>query len=104
MGSNIDSPLRRSVGSILGVDRWKGKIQGRRDFDDENWPSPAERLNQHRDHERWLQNQLIFAALGGHGCSLPQDAFLPEHGRAPGHHCAVRPRFHNFVSNLFADG
>lgn len=30
------------------------------------WRSPAERLNQHRYHEDWLQNLLISASLGGY--------------------------------------
>ena len=29
------------------------------------WRSPAERLNQYRYHERWLQNLLVSASLGG---------------------------------------
>ena len=39
----------------------------------ENWRSPAERLNQHRYHECWLQNLLISASLGGYRCPLPQN-------------------------------
>jgi len=38
-----------------------------------NWRSPAERLNQHRYHECWLQNLLISASLGGYRCPLPQN-------------------------------
>jgi hypothetical protein len=30
------------------------------------WRSPAERLNQHRYHDDWLQNLLVSASLGGH--------------------------------------
>jgi len=30
------------------------------------WRSPAERLNQHRYHDNWLQNLLISASLGGY--------------------------------------
>ena len=30
------------------------------------WRSPAERLNQHRYHDDWLQNLLISASLGGY--------------------------------------
>ena len=30
------------------------------------WRSPAERLNQHRYHEDWLQNLLVSASLGGY--------------------------------------
>ena len=37
------------------------------------WRSPAERLNQHRYHDCWLQNLLISASLGGYRCSLPQN-------------------------------
>ena len=36
------------------------------------WRCPAERLNQHRYHESWLQNLLISASLGGYRCPLPQ--------------------------------
>ena len=38
-----------------------------------NWRSPAERLNQHRYHDDWLQNLLISASLGGYRCSHPQN-------------------------------
>jgi hypothetical protein len=31
----------------------------------DNWRSPAERLNQHRYHDCWLQNLLISSSLGG---------------------------------------
>jgi hypothetical protein len=31
-----------------------------------DWRSPAERLNQHRYHDDWLQNLLISASLGGY--------------------------------------
>jgi hypothetical protein len=31
-----------------------------------DWQSPAERLNQHRDHENWLQNLLVSASCGGY--------------------------------------
>lgn len=30
------------------------------------WNSPAERLNQHRYHDNWLENLMISASLGGH--------------------------------------
>jgi hypothetical protein len=30
------------------------------------WRSPAERLNQHRYHDHWLQNLLVSASLGGY--------------------------------------
>lgn len=39
----------------------------------ENWRSPAERLNQHRYQECWLQNLLISASLGGYRCPCPQN-------------------------------
>jgi hypothetical protein len=39
----------------------------------EGWQSPAERLNQHRYHECWLQNLLISASLGGYRYSIPQN-------------------------------
>jgi hypothetical protein len=36
------------------------------------WRSPAERLNQHRYHDDWLQNLLISASLGGYRrCNRP---------------------------------
>ncbi len=34
----------------------------------EGWRCPAERLNQHRYHDSWLQNLLISASLGGYRC------------------------------------
>jgi len=33
-----------------------------------DWRCPAERLNQHRYHDCWLQNLLISASLGGYRC------------------------------------
>jgi hypothetical protein len=38
-----------------------------------DWHGPAERLNQHRDHEDWLQNLLISAPLGRYRCPHPQN-------------------------------
>lgn len=38
-----------------------------------NWRSPAERLNQHRYHDCWLQNLLLSASLGGYRCPFPQN-------------------------------
>jgi hypothetical protein len=38
-----------------------------------NWRSPAERLNQHRYHDCWLQNLLTSASLGGYRCPFPQN-------------------------------
>jgi hypothetical protein len=32
----------------------------------QGWRSPAERLNQHRYHDNWLQNLLVSASLGGY--------------------------------------
>ena len=32
------------------------------------WRCPAERLNQHRYHDCWLQNLLVSASLGGYRC------------------------------------
>lgn len=32
----------------------------------QDWRSPAERLNQHRYHDNWLQNLLVSASLGGY--------------------------------------
>lgn len=34
--------------------------------ENQGWRSPAERLNQHRYHEDWLQNLLVSASLGGY--------------------------------------
>jgi hypothetical protein len=39
----------------------------------QNWRCPAERLNQHRYHDCWLQNLLISASLGGYRCPLLQN-------------------------------
>lgn len=41
----------------------------------DGWRSPAERLNQHRYHENWLQNLLVSASLAGyrHRITLPQN-------------------------------
>jgi hypothetical protein len=36
------------------------------------WRSPAERLNEHRYHDCWLQNLLISASLGGYRIGAPQ--------------------------------
>ena len=36
--------------------------------DNKGWRSPAERLNQHRYHDDWLQNFLVSASLGGYRC------------------------------------
>jgi hypothetical protein len=38
------------------------------------WRSPAERLNEHRYHDCWLQNLLISASLGGYRVRAPQKA------------------------------
>jgi hypothetical protein len=37
------------------------------------WRSPAERLNQHRYHDCWLQNLLVSASLGGYRELHPQN-------------------------------
>lgn len=36
------------------------------------WRSPAERLNEHRYSECWLENLLVSASLGGYRCQQPQ--------------------------------
>jgi hypothetical protein len=41
--------------------------------ENQDWRSPAERLNQHRYHDCWLQNLLISASLGGYRGPLPQN-------------------------------
>jgi hypothetical protein len=41
--------------------------------ENQGWRCPAERLNQHRYHDSWLQNLLISASLGGYRCPLPQN-------------------------------
>ena len=38
----------------------------------DGWTSPAERLNQHRYHECWLENLLVSASLGGWHNARPQ--------------------------------
>ena len=38
----------------------------------QGWRSPAERLNQHRYHDNWLENLLISASLGGYRIQHPQ--------------------------------
>jgi hypothetical protein len=38
----------------------------------QDWRSPAKRLNQHRYHDCWLQNLLISASLGRYRCPPPQ--------------------------------
>jgi hypothetical protein len=40
----------------------------------EGWRSPAERLNQHRYHDSWLQNLLISSSMGGYRFRTPQKA------------------------------
>ena len=42
----------------------------RRRGENHGWRCPAERLNQHRYHDCWLQNLLISASLGGYRCPL----------------------------------
>ena len=34
--------------------------------DNEDWESPAERLNRHRYHDNWLHNLLVSASLAGY--------------------------------------
>jgi hypothetical protein len=41
--------------------------------DNDGWRCPAERLNQHRYHDDWLQNLLVSASLGGYRCPHPQN-------------------------------
>jgi hypothetical protein len=41
--------------------------------ENDNWRSPAERLNRHRYHEDWLQNLLISASLAGYRSAPPQN-------------------------------
>jgi hypothetical protein len=41
--------------------------------DNHGWQSPAERLNQHRYHDNWLQNLLVSASLGGYRNHPPQN-------------------------------
>jgi hypothetical protein len=38
----------------------------------DGWRSPAERLNQYRYHDNWLQNLLVSASLGGYRNPSPQ--------------------------------
>jgi hypothetical protein len=39
----------------------------------DGWKSPAERLNNHRYHDSWLQNLLVSASLGGYRNHGPQN-------------------------------
>ncbi len=41
--------------------------------ENQGWRCPAERLNQHRYHDCWLQNLLISASLGGYRRPAPQN-------------------------------
>jgi hypothetical protein len=41
--------------------------------ENEGWRCPAERLNQHRYHDSWLQNLLVSASLAGYRRPLPQN-------------------------------
>ena len=41
--------------------------------ENDDWRSPAERLNRHRYHEDWLQNLLISASLAGYRSPPPQN-------------------------------
>jgi hypothetical protein len=41
--------------------------------ENKGWRCPAERLNQHRYHDSWLQNLLVSASLAGYRCPLPQN-------------------------------
>ena len=41
--------------------------------ENQGWRCPAERLNQHRYHDCWLQNLLISASLGGYRRPTPQN-------------------------------
>lgn len=38
----------------------------------QGWHSPAERLNQHRYHDSWLQNLLVSGSLAGWRHRAPQ--------------------------------
>jgi hypothetical protein len=42
-------------------------------WQNKGWRCPAERFNQHRYHDSWLQNLLVSASLGGYRRPLPQN-------------------------------
>ena len=48
---------------------WHPAVAG----ENQGWRCPAERLNQHRYHDCWLQNLLISASLGGYRRPAPQN-------------------------------
>ena len=48
---------------------WHPAVAG----ENHGWRCPAERLNQHRYHDCWLQNLLISASLGGYRRPTPQN-------------------------------
>ena len=48
---------------------WHPAVAG----ENQGWRCPAERLNQHRYHDCWLQNLLISASLGGYRRPDPQN-------------------------------
>ena len=48
---------------------WHPAVAG----DNQGWRCPAERLNQHRYHDCWLQNLLISGSLGGYRRPAPQN-------------------------------
>jgi hypothetical protein len=51
--------------------------------DNQGWRSPAERLNQHRYHDVWLQNLLVSASLAaGHHVLLPRHEAVRGPARA----------------------
>jgi len=41
--------------------------------ENKGWRCPAERLNEHRYHDNWLQNLLVSASLAGYRRPLPQN-------------------------------
>ena len=47
---------------------WHPAVAG----ENQGWRCPAERLNQHRYHDCWLQNLLISASLGGYRLHFPR--------------------------------
>src|SRR5262249_2921779 len=58
----------RAWGLLWNFARWHPRVARQQ----KGWRSPAERLNQHRYDECWLQNLLVSASLNGYRNLLPQ--------------------------------
>ena len=63
-------PIALSCRALLcNFTPWHPAVAG----ENQGWRCPAERLNQHRYHNCWLQNLLISASLGGYRRPAPQN-------------------------------